>query len=67
VHDWYATAVYAAQAHNVRDTMVAGSFVMRERKLRFADEKTLKEKVLRHAKASASTVRALLDQNSDEC
>jgi len=67
VHDWYATAVYAAQAHNVRDTMVAGSFVMRERKLRFSDEKTLKEKVLRHAKASASTVRALLDQNSDEC
>jgi len=62
VHDWYATAVYAVQAHNVRDTMVAGSFVMRNRKLQFADEKTLKEKVLRHAEASASTIRALLDK-----
>ncbi len=64
VHDWYAPAVYAAQAHNVRDTMVAGSFVMRERKLQFADEGTLKEKVLYHAGMSASTVRALLDKKS---
>ena len=26
VHNWYATAVYSLQAHNVRDTIVAGSF-----------------------------------------
>ena len=58
-HDWYATAVYAAQAHNVRDTMVAGSFIMRERKLQCADEAELKEKLLRHAAASASTIAEL--------
>ncbi len=60
VHDWYSTAVYSLQAHNVRDTMVAGSFVMRNRKLRFADEAELKERLLFHAHASSGLIHSLL-------
>lgn len=60
VHDWYSTAIYSLQAHNVRDTMVAGSFVMRNRKLRFADEAELKEKLLYHARRSSATIQSLL-------
>jgi len=60
VHDWYSTAVYSLQAHNVRDTMVAGSFVMRNRKLRFADETELKERLLFHARASSGLIQSLL-------
>ncbi len=60
VHDWYSTAVYSLQAHNVRDTMVAGSFVVRNRKLRFADEAELKDRLLFHARASSGLIQTLL-------
>lgn len=59
VHDWYATAVYALQAHNVRDVLVDGRFVLRDGKLQFADERELKERLLYHARQSAATIRAL--------
>ena len=59
-HDWYSAAVYSLQAHNVRDTMVAGSFVMRNRKLRFADEAELKKRLLFHAHQSSGLIESLL-------
>jgi cytosine/adenosine deaminase-related metal-dependent hydrolase len=62
VHNWYATAVYSLQAHNVRDTIVAGSFLMRQRKIMFANEEKLKENLLYHAKKSSSTIASLLEK-----
>lgn len=59
VHDWYSTAVYALQAHNVRHVLVAGRFVMKDRRLVFADEQSLKERLLVHARASKAIISAL--------
>lgn len=60
VHDWYATAVYALQAHNVRDVLVDGTFVLRNRALQFADERELKERLLYHSRQSAATIHTLV-------
>ncbi len=59
VHDWYATAVYALQAHNVRHVLIAGRFVVQDRHLTFAAEDDLKARLLVHAHASREMIAAL--------
>lgn len=59
VHDWYATAVYALQAQNVRDVLVAGRFLLQNRHLTFAAEEELKARLLLHAQRSREMIAAL--------
>lgn len=43
IFDWYSHVIYSAQQSDIRDTIVAGKFLMRDRQLTTADEKTILE------------------------
>jgi cytosine/adenosine deaminase-related metal-dependent hydrolase len=59
VYDWYSTIVYALRPHNVSDVMVAGRWVVRDRKMTGFDQGECMDRMLALKAGCASVCQSL--------